>query len=564
MSLCITDLAVKYGILDKANAGPYFQLVSCEAMQKIAIDTERRSRPRNNSPSRELQLLRAIAKECALEVIDLENREVSDDLLKLLSFQILFRHHIIPIERNDDTLVIATSAPFDDEFLSSIASETGLSVDLVLAESEQIRTFLKERVGVAGATVGDMLISDAPESAEEEMDGADVERLARQSSVVKLVNEFLIDAVESGASAIHIEPADRSFGIRYRIDGMLIDQTVPTDICRFHSAIVSRLKIMAKLNIAEKRLPQDGRIKIKVHNKEIDVRVSTIPMVHGESIVLRLLQQGGQAWGFSQLNMSAELEESFRTVAQSPHGIFLVTGPTGSGKTTTLYNTLFELRNSRPETKIITIEDPVEYSLPGVHQIQINEATGLTFARGLRSILRHDPDVVLVGEIRDPETAKSAIEAALTGHLVLSTLHTNDSSSAFTRLCEMGVEPYLVASTVRAVTAQRLVRRLCGHCKQLQSEGQVAIPDELADTDNLYMARGCRDCGESGYKGRTSLFEFLVTDSQIRDLCTQRAPAFQILEHARKNGLQTLQDAGWECVRKGITTLAEVVRVTGV
>ncbi|MEO2012415.1 MAG: GspE/PulE family protein, partial [Pirellulaceae bacterium] len=459
MSLSIADLAVKYGILDKANAEPYFQLVSSDALQKIAIDTERRSQFRNNSPSRELQLLRAIAKECALEVIDLENREVSNDLLELLSFQILFRHHIIPIERNDDTLVIATSAPFDDEILSSIASETGLGVDLVLAESEQIRTFLKERVGVAGATVGDMLVSDAPESAEEAIDGADAERLARQSSVVKLVNELLIDAVESGASDIHIEPADRSFGIRYRIDGMLIDQTVPTDICRFHSAIVSRLKIMAKLNVAEKRLPQDGRIKIKVHNKEIDVRVSTIPMVHGESIVLRLLQQGGQAWGFSQLNMSAELEESFRTVAQSPHGIFLVTGPTGSGKTTTLYNTLFELRNSRPETKIVTIEDPVEYSLPGVHQIQINEATGLTFARGLRSILRHDPDVVLVGEIRDPETAKSAIEAALTGHLVLSTLHTNDSSSAFTRLCEMGVEPYLVASTVRAVTAQRLVRR---------------------------------------------------------------------------------------------------------
>ncbi|HIM30215.1 MAG TPA: type II/IV secretion system protein [Planctomycetes bacterium] len=564
MSLSIADLAVKYGILDKANAEPYFQLVSSDALQKIAIDTERRSQFRNNSPSRELQLLRAIAKECALEVIDLENREVSNDLLELLSFQILFRHHIIPIERNDDTLVIATSAPFDDEILSSIASETGLGVDLVLAESEQIRTFLKERVGVAGATVGDMLVSDAPESAEEAIDGADAERLARQSSVVKLVNELLIDAVESGASDIHIEPADRSFGIRYRIDGMLIDQTVPTDICRFHSAIVSRLKIMAKLNVAEKRLPQDGRIKIKVHNKEIDVRVSTIPMVHGESIVLRLLQQGGQAWGFSQLNMSAELEESFRTVAQSPHGIFLVTGPTGSGKTTTLYNTLFELRNSRPETKIVTIEDPVEYSLPGVHQIQINEATGLTFARGLRSILRHDPDVVLVGEIRDPETAKSAIEAALTGHLVLSTLHTNDSSSAFTRLCEMGVEPYLVASTVRAVTAQRLVRRLCDHCKQLQSECQVAIPDELADTGNLYMARGCRDCGESGYKGRTALFEFLVTDSQIRDLCTQRAPAFQILEHARKNGLQTLRDAGWECVRKGITTLAEVVRVTGV
>ena len=560
----ITDLAIRHGILADHRKEEYRGLPPEEALKQIAVDTERRTQSRQDSASRELQLLRAIARECSLEVVDLEQYEPNRELFDLIAFPILFKHQIIPIDCQDGVLVIATSAPLDDEILAKIGSETGLGVDLALAESEQIRTFLKEHVGVAGATVGDMLTGDEAESSPEDLDEADAERLAQQSSVVKLVNELLMDAVESGASDIHIEPADVSFGIRYRIDGMLIDQTVPADLSRFHAAIVSRLKIMAKLNVAEKRLPQDGRIKIKVGPITVDIRISTIPMVHGESIVLRLLRQGGKSWGFGQLDMSPELEDSFRSIAQSPHGIFLVTGPTGSGKTTTLYNTLHELRVSRPQTKIITIEDPVEYSLPGVHQIQVNDTTGLTFARGLRSVLRHDPDVVLVGEIRDQETAKSAVQAALTGHLVVSTLHTNDSASAFTRLCEMGVEPYLVASTVRAVVAQRLVRRLCTHCKQVQSNTDNHTLAKASGAEKIYEALGCRECGESGYKGRMALFELLVSDEKIRDLCTQRSPAFEILEYAQTQGLKTLSDSGWECVRKGLTSPAEVARVAGV
>ena len=564
MSLCIAQLAVESGLLDASSIDRYTALSSNEALRKIAFDTERRKLIRADSTSREFQLLSLVAEECALEVIDLRNADISTELLTAIPERLLFRHQIVPVEQNNEFILIAVSTPFDDTILSDVARETGQSVDLVLADSEQIRTILKERLGVAGATIGDMVGGEDADLNTDEFDDDSTEELARQSSVVKLVNELLVDAVESRASDIHIEPADRAFGIRYRIDGMLLDQKAPADIARFHSAIVSRLKIMAKLNVAEKRLPQDGRIRLKVQSQEVDVRVSTIPMVHGESVVLRLLRQGGQKWGFDQMHMSNELANSFRQVVQSPNGIMLVTGPTGSGKTTTLYNTLFEICHSRPETKIITIEDPVEYHLTGVHQIQINEATGLTFARGLRSVLRHDPDVILVGEIRDPETAKSAIEAALTGHLVLSTLHTNDSASAFTRLCEMGIEPYLVASTVRAVVAQRLIRRLCNKCKQPQSGSETSIPDELSDGSHLFMPKGCPECAESGYSGREALFELLVNDDQIRELCTNRVPSYKMLDHARKQGMCTLHDAAYQRIREGTTSLSEVARVTGV
>ena len=559
----IADFAVSSGMLDLARHNDYSQLQPDSAIKQIVQDTERRAAVREPRSSREFQLLNAIAGHFDLRILTLTGLQIEKKVLEVLSPKLLFTLCIVPIECTNETITVATSQPFHDSLLTDVARESGLHVEIVLAEETEILQVLKEQLGVAGATVGE-LMADGTDNYDGDMsDETDPEKLAEQSSVVKLVNELLIDAVTSNASDIHIEPSKHSFGIRYRVDGMLLDQTVPQEISRFHAAIVSRLKIMAKLNVAEKRLPQDGRLTLSVKNVPVDVRVSIIPMAHGESIVLRLLRQVHHEWGLKTLHMPPSLETKFRDVMLSPHGILLVTGPTGSGKTTTLYNVLHDIRRSKPATKIVTIEDPVEYSLEGVHQIQVNEATGMTFARGLRSILRHDPDIVLVGEIRDQETAKSAIEAALTGHFVLSTLHTNDSASAFTRLTEMGVEPYLVASTVRGVLAQRLIRRLCDNCKQ-PADGELAeMPPTLAGCDTLYVPVGCRACVDSGYAGRSAAFEFLVADNNIRRMCIDGAPAYEVQEYAKTQDLKTLEEAGWSMVRNGITSYQEVARVLG-
>ncbi|MEO1983586.1 MAG: GspE/PulE family protein [Fuerstiella sp.] len=559
----IADFAISSGILDPARHNNYSHLQPNSAIKQIVQDTERRATVREPRSSREFHLLNAIARHFDLRLVTLTEHGIEKKVLELLSPKLLFTHCIVPVECTDETITVATSQPFHDSLLTDVARESGLHVDIVLAEETEILQVLKEQLGVAGATVGD-LMADGTDTFDGDMsDETDPEKLAEQSSVVKLVNELLIDAVTSNASDIHIEPSKHSFGIRYRIDGMLLDQTVPQEISRFHAAIVSRLKIMAKLNVAEKRLPQDGRLTLSVKNLPVDVRVSIIPMMHGESIVLRLLRQSHHNWGLKTLHMPTSLETSFREVMLSPHGVLLVTGPTGSGKTTTLYNILHDIRCSKPETKIITIEDPVEYSLEGVHQIQVNESTGMTFARGLRSVLRHDPDIVLVGEIRDQETAKSAVEAALTGHFVLSTLHTNDSASAFTRLTEMGIEPYLVASTVRGVLAQRLLRRLCENCRQPAANDSAELPSTLSGCNTLYAPGGCRACVDSGYAGRSAVFEFLVSDNNIRRLCINRAPAYEILDYAKTRGLRTLEDAGWDLVREGMTSFQEVARVLG-
>ena len=559
----IADFAVSSGMLDPARHNDYSQLQPDSAIKQIVQDTERRAAVREPRSSREFQLLNAIAGHFDLRILTLTGLEIEKTALEILSPKLLFTLCIVPVEYTEETITVATSQPFHDSLLTDVARESGLQVELVLAEETEILQVLKEQLGVAGATVGE-LMADGTDNYDGDMsDETDPDKLAEQSSVVKLVNELLIDAVTSNASDIHIEPSKHSFGIRYRVDGMLLDQTVPLEISRFHAAIVSRLKIMAKLNVAEKRLPQDGRLTLSVKNVPVDVRVSIIPMAHGESIVLRLLRQVHHEWGLKTLHMPPSLETTFRDVMLSPHGILLVTGPTGSGKTTTLYNVLHDIRRSKTATKIVTIEDPVEYSLEGVHQIQVNEATGMTFARGLRSILRHDPDIVLVGEIRDQETAKSAIEAALTGHFVLSTLHTNDSASAFTRLTEMGVEPYLVASTVRGVLAQRLIRRLCENCKQPADGESAEMPPTLAGCDTLYVPGGCRACVDSGYAGRSAAFEFLTADNNIRRMCIDGAPAYEVQEYAKTQDLKTLEEAGWSMVRNGITSYQEVARVLG-
>ena len=352
--------------------------------------------------------------------------------------------------------------------------------------------------------------------------------------------------------------------MRYRIDGILHNQAVPPEINHFKAAIISRLKIMAKLNIAEKRLPQDGRIKLKIKGREVDVRVSVIPMIHGEGLVMRILDKGAMKFDLKSLGMSDSTYDIFSKLIRLPHGIVLVTGPTGSGKTTTLYSSLIEINDAA--TKIITTEDPVEYQLAGINQIQVHAKIGLTFANSLRSILRHDPDVVLVGEIRDLETAENAIQASLTGHMVFSTLHTNDAAGAYTRMVDMGVEPFLVASTVEAVMAQRLVRRLCPSCKKVSTIKKADLPDdfphELKRGKKMYEPVGCRDCRNVGYRGRLGIYELLITTDKIRQMAHDGISTWEIKKAAKEEGMGSLRDDGWLKVLEGNTSVEEILRVT--
>jgi general secretion pathway protein E/type IV pilus assembly protein PilB len=387
--------------------------------------------------------------------------------------------------------------------------------------------------------------------------------MAQEASVVRLVNEILLEAIDTRTSDVHIESQAEGLVVRYRIDGILHTQPMPAEINHFRNAIISRLKIMARLNIAEKRLPQDGRIKLRVHNRDIDVRVSVMPMIHGEGIVMRILDKGAMVFDLQQLGMSPETYETFSQLIRLPHGIILVTGPTGSGKTTTLYSALIEINS--PETKIITTEDPVEYQLAGINQIQVHPKIGLTFSHSLRSILRHDPDVVLVGEIRDLETAENAIQASLTGHLVFSTLHTNDAAGSFTRMVDMGVEPFLVASTVEGVMAQRLVRRLCD-CKVPFAPTRDDLPpdfpfEQLAGRE-IFHSAGCRKCRNLGYSGRMGVYELLVTTDSIRQMAHEGVSSWELKQAAIKDGMKTLRDDGWQKVIAGSTTIDEVVRIT--
>jgi general secretion pathway protein E/type IV pilus assembly protein PilB len=399
-----------------------------------------------------------------------------------------------------------------------------------------------------------------------ETDGSELSEMAQEPSVVRLVNEILLEAIESRASDVHIESEQNGLRIRYRIDGVLHPQPVPPEISRFQAAIISRLKIMSRLNIAERRLPQDGRIQLKVAGREVDVRVSVIPMIHGEGIVMRLLDKGAMEFNLEKLGMEPDLYRTFQELIQLPHGIILVTGPTGSGKTTTLYSALLEIRSD--DTKIITTEDPVEYQLQGINQIQVHPKIGLTFGNSLRSILRHDPDIVLVGEVRDLETAENAIQASLTGHLVFSTLHTNDAPGAFTRLTDMGVEPFLVSSTVEAVMAQRLLRTLCPACKQPYEPKREELPRDfpwdqwLAGGTPIYRSVGCRECRHVGYRGRVGLFELLVSTNRIRQLAHDRESTWAIKQAAIEQGMRTLREDGWVKVFTGRTTVDEVVRIT--
>ncbi len=513
--------------------------------------------------------LRALGEEVGLEFVDLAETEVDLSLLADFPAKFIHRESLFPIGQNNGTLVVATSDPFNLYPLDELSAATGLTVTPVLAAGVEIAKLTKAHLGVGSETVDGLMAQTAADRVELlddiELDGSELSEMAQEPSVVRLVNEILLEAIESRASDVHIESQQAGLRIRYRIDGVLHPQPVPPEISRFSSAIISRLKIMARMNIAQRRLPQDGRIQLQVSGREVDVRVSVIPMIHGEGIVLRLLDKGSQEFTLAGLGMEDDLYEIFQELIRLPHGIVLVTGPTGSGKTTTLYSSLLEIRS--PETKIITTEDPVEYQLEGINQIQVHPKIGLTFAASLRSILRHDPDIVLIGEVRDLETAENAIQASLTGHLVFSTLHTNDAAGAYARLVDMGVEPFLVSSTVEAVMAQRLVRTLCPECRQPFHPTADELPDDFPVDQldagvPLYRAVGCRACRQVGYTGRLGLFELLVTSELIRQLAHDRASTWEIQRAAIEQGTKTLRQDGWRKVIAGRTTVDEVARVT--
>lgn len=511
-------------------------------------------------------VLKTLSHEFGMEYLDLKDVEIDTELLSQFPTSAIYRHSLLPLYRQNGHVIVATDNPLNLEGMDELSTVSGMRLEPVLTRSNELGVRIRELLGVGGDTINELVRQRSEEGIEllEEIeeDFGELGGEAQAPSVIRLVNELLIEAVKLGTSDVHIEPQEAGLRVRYRIDGVLRVQSVPAEINHFYSAIVTRLKIMSHLNIAEKRLPQDGRIKLRVSGREVDVRVSIIPMSHGEGVVMRLLDKDKMKFDLKNVGMPPTIVKQFSDLIKLPHGIILVTGPTGSGKSTTLYSALNEIKD--PATKIITVEDPVEYQMDGISQIQVHSRIGLTFAAGLRSILRHDPDVVLIGEIRDGETAQAAIQAALTGHVVFSTLHTNDAPSAFTRLVDMGVEPYLVASTVEGVLAQRLVRRLCSHCKKTVKLSDIELPEDFPETDKEVLCEpvGCRECSDTGYSGRIGVFELLHTDNTLQEMCADNVSATKIRAHALKHGMITLRSSGWEQVLEGVTSIAEVGKIT--
>jgi general secretion pathway protein E len=475
---------------------------------------------------------------------------------------------LCPLKLGDDEVVVAMADPGDLYAHEAVQKVTGLKVKSVLARERDILEALSEYYA-GGHAQGERRVGEAGEIEYLEDDEEDVERLrdlASEAPVIRLVNMLIARALESRASDIHIEPFEKELRVRYRIDGILHDIEAPPR--QLQAALTSRVKLMAKLDIAERRLPQDGRIKLRMLGREIDLRVSTLPTLYGESVVLRILDRSSIVLDMESLGFATETLASFDRLIGRPYGMILVTGPTGSGKTTTLYGALHKINS--PDKKIITIEDPVEYQLAGINQIHVKPQIGLTFASGLRSIVRQDPDVIMVGEIRDFETAEIAVQAALTGHLVFSTLHTNDAAGAVSRLLEMGVEDYLLASSLLGVLAQRLVRRLCRRCRRpVESNGgawagvEGALPDgQRPVLGAVYEAQGCEECTTTGYHGRSGIYELLSINEGVRGLILKRSSADVIRNLAVSQGMRTLREDGWVKVREGATTVSEVLRVT--
>lgn len=509
------------------------------------------------------QVTSAIGDQFQMPVVDLVGLSVDPKVLACLPAKLVYRQNCAPIARHDGTLTVATSDPFELSVLDELRLLTGCSIELVLADEDELHKFIRAHYGVGGDTLDEMS-AGLPGATPEAVNALSEEDQAQEASVIKLVNDVLVEAIKERATDIHIEPYEHELIVRYRIDGVLQRANVPPTIHRFGASIISRLKIMASLNIAEKRKPQDGRITFRargIGHDEFDLRVSVIPMLFGEGVVLRVLSKTAVLMSLDDLGMPPGILADWDRLISRPHGIMLVTGPTGSGKSTTLYASLNRIVND--EVKIITVEDPVEYHVRGVNQIQVNHRVGLDFSAGLRSVLRHDPDVVLIGEIRDRETAETAVQASLTGHLVFSTLHTNDAAGATTRLLDMGVEPFLVASSVEGIMAQRLVRRICPACAERYIPDPEDLPEDfsLPPGATLVRGKGCRECRNLGYRGRIGVYELLRVSDDIRHMVMHRVNAPQIAARAVKDGiLAVLRADAYEKALAGTTTVAEVVR----
>jgi general secretion pathway protein E len=509
-------------------------------------------------------VLRAVAEQLGLPFLLADELPSTPPALKDLSSKYLRQSLACPISLEGSVLSVATAEPTNPLLSDDLEQSLGLTVKLYVAPASAILDAIERAYGANTALqkiVEGMGPSGGERDGERDEDVNHLRDMAFEPPVVRLVNILIDGALAADASDIHIEPFDDSLLVRYRIDGLLYDQESPPR--RLRAALTSRIKIMAEMNIAERRLPQDGRIRVTAHGRRVDIRVSTIPTVHGESIVMRLLDRSSVFLSFDRLGFSRGTAETFEGLIRRPHGMLLVTGPTGSGKTTTLYAALDKI--NRPDLKIITVEDPVEYQLKRVNQIPVKPKIGLTFAAGLRHIVRQDPDVIMVGEIRDLETAEIAIQAALTGHLVFSTLHTNDAPSAITRLQDMGCEPYLFSSVLNGVLAQRLVRKICQVCRV----PKAAEPAELAalgiastGTEELFHGKGCDECRGTGYRGRTAIYELLRITESMRSLIVRRAPAGEIRREAVAHGMVTLREDGWARARAGVTTVAEILRVS--
>jgi len=506
-------------------------------------------------------VLRALAEQQSLAYLSRDELPSPLPIVKNLSPKYLRQYTVCPVSIENGLLTVATADPLNTVVLDDLRQFTGLAVKLVVSSAEAITEAIDRTYDGAATPLQRIVEGMEDEGAGEEEDVNHLRDMAFEAPVVRLVNLLVENAIDAEASDIHVEPFEDTLRVRYRLDGILFDQEAPPR--RLQAAVTSRIKLMAEMNIAERRLPQDGRIRVTVRGRRVDVRVSTIPTVHGESIVMRLLDRSSVFLPLEKLGFASAMLRRFEALIKRPHGILLVTGPTGSGKTTTLYGALDKINS--PDRKIITVEDPVEYQLKGVNQIHVKPKIGLTFATGLRHIVRQDPDVILIGEIRDLETAEIAIQAALTGHLVFSTLHTNDAPAAITRLQDMGVEPYLVASVLEGVLAQRLVRRICAACRVPDTPNAAdleALGIEGAGGRPLSRGRGCDECRGTGYRGRTGIYELFPITEDARSLILKRAPSREIRRCAIEAGMVTLRMDGWLKACEGVTTVEEILRVT--
>jgi type II secretion system protein E len=518
----------------------------------------------------EKDILTTLSEQCNIPLVRLAGENIDHSLAQKIPAKFAYRYKMLPVRRENNCLTVAVTDPMDLHALDDVRLLLQCDIKAVLCHEKEVVKALKEMYGVGAETMEQL--SETGQESDGETGTVETGESADDTddaSIIKFVNQIIREAYDDRATDIHIEPFEDDLIVRYRVDGILHEIATPPSIKRFQSAIISRIKIMADMNIAEKRHPQDGRIQFKAGNETIDLRVSSLPILHGESIDLRILPRSQMYLSLEQLGLPEVYLQTIAGLIQKPHGIMLVTGPTGHGKTTTLYACLSRINT--PDKKIITVEDPVEYQLKRVNQMPVHHKIGMTFANGLRSILRQDPDVIMVGEIRDQETAEIAIRASLTGHLVFSTLHTNDAAGAITRLVDMGIEPYLVSSSVDAILAQRLVRLVCPKCRQQHTleydyivKNGLAIGDEKpGESVTVYVAgKGCEECRHTGYKGRTGIYELITLDEDLRRLVLEKTSSGVIKKRALSEGMTTLRQDGWRKVRSGATTIDEIMRVT--